>query len=64
MELIKRSKNITISMSELLHQSGSVANVCKSFQGARLDLKKLFCLSDQLSDVSQRERHFQITDTN
>lgn len=37
MELIKRSKNITVAMSELLHQSGGVTNVCKSFQGTSLD---------------------------
>lgn len=55
MELIKRSKNITVSMSELLHQSGSVASVCKSFQGTSLHLKNLFYLSDQISDVSQAE---------
>lgn len=39
MELIKRSKNITIAMSELLHQSVSGTNVCKSFHRTNLDLK-------------------------
>lgn len=48
MELIKRSKNITFSMSELLHQSGSVISVCKSFQGTSLHSKNLLYLSDQI----------------
>lgn len=40
MVMIKRSKNITVAMSELLHQSVSGTNVCKSFHGTNLDLKK------------------------
>lgn len=39
MELIKRSKNITVAMSELLHQSVGGTNVCKSFHGTNLDEK-------------------------
>lgn len=37
MELIKRSKNITVAMSELLHQSVSGTNVCKFLHETNLD---------------------------
>lgn len=59
MELIKRSKTITVAVSELLHQSVSGTNVCKFLHQTNLDLKK-FYLWYQLSDVSQQERHFHI----
>lgn len=42
MELIKRSENISVARSELLHQSGPVTNVCRFFQGTGPDSYKLF----------------------